>query len=377
MNFAMLIRADIFYIIILFNLLFYCYEYKKYRNVYKGYIYIVHAALGHIVFELITVITVNMQGQMPKWIIDLTHFLYYEFMVIFSVEYYHYILSLFVPKLVLKKVMIPAYIIEGVVAIAVLLFGIEYHPGKGTYYSTGIGVKVCFAMCFWLLLVTTIVILMYRKHVGEKRALTLAGIVIVSVVLVVLQFYIPEFLASGGILTLFCFNLFLAIEDPFKTMENEAFIDYTTGMFNRNCYEHDLEELKDVNVKMGVVMCDLNYLKYINDKYGHNEGDRLINIATDTLTTYLASANRIYRVGGDEFIAFYKSDKTKNMDLEVAEVQDKCSQYSKSLALPIEIAMGSAVMEPGESIEAMIKRADEIMYKNKQELKKNSNIPSR
>ncbi len=337
-------------------MLLYCITYRKYRRDYRGYTLVIAMALGHAIFELVTTITVNMQGILPVWVIDVSHYINLTFVIFFAGEYYHYILSLVRPKYELKKVMIPSYIIIYVVEIAMLLSRIDYFQGNGTYYSAGPAVYIAIGMGFWILFVTSAIVIAYRKMLGEKKSVVLVGIVLISFILLTIQAQVPEFFISGGILTLFCFNLFLAIEDPFKAMENKAFIDYYSGLYNRNCYENDYLELKTTKVDMGFVMCDLNYLKHINDTYGHAEGDQQINLAATILQKCLGSANRIYRVGGDEFVAVFKYHNIENIEKEVALAQERCKEESKSLVVPIEIAMGFAIRSEGEELDDMVNR---------------------
>lgn len=61
----------------------------------------------------------------------------------------------------------------------------------------------------------------------------------------------------------------------------------------------------------------------------------------------------------------------------MADVRKCCKEKSDHATVRLEIAIGYAAMKEGELLDQMVKRADEMMYKDKQELKKNSNIPSR
>lgn len=88
-------------------------------------------------------------------------------------------------------------------------------------------------------------------------------------------------------------------------MQERAYIDYSTGVYNRNCYENDCRIWNEKKEQqLGVVMCDLNYLKYINDTYGYLEGDKQISMAAEILQQCMKGAYKAYRkmlaVGGPE-----------------------------------------------------------------------------
>ena len=96
----------------------------------------------------------------------------------------------------------------------------------------------------------------------------------------------------------------------------ESLIDTLTGVRNKNAYEELEEEYqlkieKDTDLKFGLVVCDMNNLKIINDTMGHEAGDELIQSACTLLCdTFLHS--KVYRVGGDAFVVLLEGSDYDN-----------------------------------------------------------------
>ncbi len=160
-----------------------------------------------------------------------------------------------------------------------------------------------------------------------------------------------------------------------------AFTDELTGLYNRAAFNRDLEnrrvpdEEKTVYKILPTVlfMFDLNDLKKCNDGYGHEYGDRYIRMVSEVIRQVFGPAGNCYRIGGDEFCTVM--DFTSQEDIKdryrrfLEEIEKKNEQ---SFVVPVSVAAGYAVYdsEKDVSLEDAMKRADEMMYRNKQELKR-------
>ncbi len=152
-----------------------------------------------------------------------------------------------------------------------------------------------------------------------------------------------------------------------------ARIDAMTGALNRNAFENDIAELElsiDKVKKIHITMCDLNYLKNINDNYGHEFGDKAIIRCASVLLKSVDRHGKVYRTGGDEFLCITESDRSKTIHDEILIEMAKYKGY------PFSAASGSAHYDKSidgnkPSIKTIIARADKEMYKNKENIKKN------
>lgn len=151
--------------------------------------------------------------------------------------------------------------------------------------------------------------------------------------------------------------------------------DNMTGLMNRRAYENELAEYesKDMPKQFTIVSLDLNGLKNANDNLGHEAGDELIRGAARCIKLAFAFSQKVYRVGGDEFVVLG--------EIALADLQ-KCSQqlreicqiWSGNKVKKLEIACGFACREefPNKSLKDLERIADHRMYEDKTLYYKNS-----
>lgn len=88
-----------------------------------------------------------------------------------------------------------------------------------------------------------------------------------------------------------------------KELERLSYRDSLTGLYNRNFFERKGQEQLDKAVfPVTVIMSDCNYLKRVNDSYGHEYGDLMLKRVGRILRQNLAEQNIVIRMGGDEFL---------------------------------------------------------------------------
>ena len=155
--------------------------------------------------------------------------------------------------------------------------------------------------------------------------------------------------------------------------------DSLTNVNNRMAYEDKEKYLQsqinsDCSISFGIAMFDVNSLKLINDSLGHDAGDDYL-IKACRLICRVFKHSPVYRVGGDEFIAVLSGDDYDDREELREELKTQMSPYTKSLPLPddyVSIACGIACFNPDEdmSVQDVVKRADEEMYRIKAAMKK-------
>ena len=142
----------------------------------------------------------------------------------------------------------------------------------------------------------------------------------------------------------------------------------TIRRWNRNGYEYDLE--RDIQARLenctsfAYLIADINGLKATNDSQGHIEGDKLIELNAQILQKELASAYKLYRVGGDEFVALYFDKDIAAVAAEAARAEELSRQHSQG-GLPTGLSIGYADREGRETLTETMKRAERMMYESK------------
>lgn len=157
--------------------------------------------------------------------------------------------------------------------------------------------------------------------------------------------------------------------------ERMARRDELTGIKNKNAFTEFTQSLdnkiaaESKDLHFGIVMCDVNNLKIINDTRGHNFGDETIQ-RTSRLICEIFKHSPVFRIGGDEFVAVISDSDYKNRDRLIHELKNESIENLRSRSGPI-VACGLSIYDPekDKSFCSVFERADREMYENKNELK--------
>lgn len=150
--------------------------------------------------------------------------------------------------------------------------------------------------------------------------------------------------------------------------------DVLTGIKNRRGFYHSGEKLLERNKAAGertlVAYVDMNNLKIINDRYGHDEGDFSIKLISEILTKVAADTGLAGRVGGDEFALAVPVLPTDEERAFVEKIYNRFREYNESSTKPfnVTVSVGTCMVEPGDTLtlkEAMT-LADGKLYEEKQ-----------
>ena len=163
------------------------------------------------------------------------------------------------------------------------------------------------------------------------------------------------------------------LEEANRKLSEMAVVDGLTGVGNKTAYLEKIHSLDDAirrgTASFTVYVFDLNGLKEINDKYGHESGDMAITDAAEVLKTVFGKEN-LYRIGGDEFIAVFdgmKKPDTERCFADLEKAMRSLDLTGKLYKEPLAIAKGAAAFCPGEDKEYrdVFRRADQSMYEEK------------
>ncbi len=146
------------------------------------------------------------------------------------------------------------------------------------------------------------------------------------------------------------------------TLKHTSLHDSLTGIYNRRAL---LQLYGDEMITESVTFCyiDLDGFKEINDRHGHDTGDRILRDFAEILTRYKRSSDQFFRLGGDEFVLVVDT-----MELEVAGgiierfrslVRDEIRDYE------VDFTYGLVPVHCDMTLGEVLRRADTVMYKNK------------
>lgn len=162
--------------------------------------------------------------------------------------------------------------------------------------------------------------------------------------------------------------LFRRISNPsYRDMSNS---DMLTGLKNRNAFQVDLHNMEQSAAKnaTSLISVDLDNLKSVNDTFGHAAGDQYIQIASRILQSSINIPATLYRIGGDEFVVITQNRNLSRLDEFFAEIDRKAEEESKRHKFVISLSSGYASFDPtvDKDLSDTLKRADTLMYENKQ-----------
>lgn len=149
----------------------------------------------------------------------------------------------------------------------------------------------------------------------------------------------------------------------------ESTTDKLTHCHNRRAYENELMHYADTlpGDDFVFVSMDVNGLKMINDTLGHAAGDELLMGAAECMQRCFGPYGRIYRMGGDEFVAllFASADKTEEIK---ADFEKTICEWSGELVTELSISCGYVTKRefPDATVKEMARFADERMYESKE-----------
>ena len=151
-----------------------------------------------------------------------------------------------------------------------------------------------------------------------------------------------------------------------KELEQLSYRDTLTGLYNRNYFDRKGQEFLDKAVfPVTAIMSDCNYLKRVNDTYGHEYGDLMLKRVARILRQNLAEENIIIRVGGDEFLMLCQNCTAPQAAVLVQQLERRLAAESDD-RLPLSVAFGTYTMADGPaSLQLAYHEADHIMYQNK------------
>lgn len=142
--------------------------------------------------------------------------------------------------------------------------------------------------------------------------------------------------------------------------------DELTRLFNRRCYEEDITaiEKKGPDKDLALISADVNGLKTVNDTKGHGAGDELIVGAATCLLSVIAPYGRVYRTGGDEFMAIVHTPDCESL---VGEIRTSTAAWRGALVDELSISIGCAALSeyPDSDVRYLEKISDRRMYDDK------------
>lgn len=159
-----------------------------------------------------------------------------------------------------------------------------------------------------------------------------------------------------------------------NSLKIQLSLDSLTGIFNRKALADTLSEKvksQRKNKKLYFLFIDIDDFKTFNDKYGHNDGDKALQLVADVLNEICYhTGGACARYGGDEFAVVQELDENANISVLCEEIKNAVIERSKAkeFKFPVNVSVGYAEYgKDAQNVPALIRFADKQMYANKKE----------
>ena len=157
-----------------------------------------------------------------------------------------------------------------------------------------------------------------------------------------------------------------------------AMQDPLTGLGNRRYFDEQLSRAmyhgKRHSSEVGLIVCDLDKFKVINDNFGHNIGDKVLFHFANALRSSVRHSDSVFRFGGDEFSIIVESACKQSLIVIENRINDALSQDTLLAKYQVLTSLGMTFMNSTDSDKSFFKRADQLLYKNKQCVGRNISI---
>ena len=207
--------------------------------------------------------------------------------------------------------------------------------------------------------------LLQRKHFADGVSILICAAVVSTATI------IETFFDDAGEIRLLPTSIAVCIVFFYLFLyERSNKIDVLTGLFNRASYFDDFTKLKkDIT---GIIQLDMNGLKYLNDNFGHLEGDKGLKRIADAINNNISRKMYAYRLGGDEFIVLAINESQERITKFIAKFKEelKNTDYYCSVGY-------ACRNKEIDNVDNMFKLAEERMYQDKAEFYKTANIERR
>ena len=136
--------------------------------------------------------------------------------------------------------------------------------------------------------------------------------------------------------------------------------DPLTGAYNRRYIDEIADDLGRPTASWGLILIDLDDFKQVNDRFGHEEGDRVLQGIAHFIRRQGRAEDRLVRYGGDEFVLIVELKSVEELDRIASRIRVNAEHEA-----PSSFSLGVALRQPHESFSDVLRRADDDMYREK------------
>ncbi|QJD81888.1 GGDEF domain-containing protein [Cohnella herbarum] len=225
------------------------------------------------------------------------------------------------------------------------------------------------ALDAFLLLLGPLFVLMFAPHIGQPRKYMSSLMIAFTMQIAVISgtYWAPDvqiFKTIAGLLPVFYYVLLFAIlfervVEILQSVYRSSITDGLTNLYNRRYFMGRLEQALQAGRPLGVIFCDIDNFKKLNDTQGHHKADGVLKQASALLMEETEGVGLAGRYGGEELVAFVIGTSAA-----VMQAAESIRSRTEKETI-VTISVGYSLAAPGETAESLMKQADQAMYNSK------------
>ena len=266
----------------------------------------------------------------------------------------------------MKRVLIAFLAMNAVMSVMSLFTGWFFSVDAGNIYHRGEYFWIHIVYCYALLGYSFFYILINRSLIEKRYYFSLLLFFLPQTVGTTIQvvFYGVSYNWTGMMLSLLIIY--------FNIQDRGLNIDYLTGVYNRRQLDGYINA-KIRNITEGksfsAILIDLNDFKSINDRFGHETGDKALKDAVSIIRKSLRLNDFVARFGGDEFVIIMDIYSREMLEQAVKRIADNVENFNKDSLKPYKInfSIGYDIYDPNSKLKSdeFFNHIDMLMYDNK------------
>jgi diguanylate cyclase (GGDEF)-like protein len=208
---------------------------------------------------------------------------------------------------------------------------------------------------------------------GTRASLAMNAIIVVGLLFLARGAMPPLVLATAfatlGLVAGFAFIFAYQTDDQRRRLQRQATRDALTGAENRRALSRAMALTAERAKRHGgcnvLLVLDLDHFKTVNDRYGHEAGDRLLVQLARLIGQRTRKLDRLFRYGGEEFVLLLPDTSLQQAELVANALRELVQDQLIGPGGAVTASFGCAELIPGEGSEAWFRRADAALYEAK------------
>jgi diguanylate cyclase (GGDEF)-like protein len=160
------------------------------------------------------------------------------------------------------------------------------------------------------------------------------------------------------------------LERESRHFKLESTLDHLTRLYNKRAFEHyareKLQEIRHLGREdVALVMFDIDHFKSINDRYGHQRGDRVLRNLSAAIRSSVRQNDFLARWGGEEFVIVMDGASLENACKKAERLRCKIAETNLGAEGNVTCSFGVTLLRPDDTLESAMERVDRLLYRAK------------